>query len=131
MIARTSPGWSLLVRNPPNWPLPRDHQILEGVLDTDWYGMGVPIILRVTETNQVVRFYRRLPWAVMQPVPRVALRAAHTGSGMTVTRGIENFPDDVWARFVEGRRRRSEGLGRATYKVELSRRARAEQRNPG
>lgn len=125
MLARTSPGWCLLVRNPPNWPPPRDHQILEGVLDTDWYGAGVPIILRLLETNRVVRFYRTLPWAVMQPVPRVAVRAAHTGSGMRVTQGIENFPDDIWARFVEGRRRRAAGLGQGTYKVEQSRRARA------
>jgi hypothetical protein len=44
---------------------------------------------------------------------------------MRVTQGIENFPDDIWARFAEGRRRRAAGLGQGTYKVEQSRRARA------
>ncbi|MGH3266843.1 MAG: hypothetical protein ACRDNS_33240 [Trebonia sp.] len=74
LLARTSPGWSLLVRSPPNWPLVRDH------------------------------------------------RAAHAASGTTVTQGIENFPDDIWARFVENRHRRVDGGGLGTYKAEQRRR---------
>jgi Family of unknown function (DUF6065) len=127
LLARTSPGWSLLVRSLPNWPPVRDHQILEGVVDTDWFGSHVPIIVRLPEVNRVVRFYRRYPWAVLQPVPRVAVTAAHTASGMRVTRGIENFPDDIWARFVENRRRRVDGSGLATYQAEQRRRARVRQ----
>jgi hypothetical protein len=127
LLARTSPGWSLLVRSPPNWPPARDHQILEGVLDTDWFGSHVPVIVRLPEVNRVVRFYRGYPWAVLQPVPKVAVRAAHAAPGAKVTRGIENFPDDIWARFVENRRRRADGLGLATYKAEQRRRAGAGQ----
>jgi hypothetical protein len=127
LLARTSPGWSLLVRSPPNWPPTRDHQILEGVLDTDWFGSHVPIIVRLPEVDRVVRFYRSYPWAVLQPVPRVAVRAAHTEPGARVTRGIENFPDDIWARFVENRHRRVDGVGLATYKAEQRRRTGAGQ----
>jgi hypothetical protein len=123
LLARTSPGWSVLVRSPPNWPPVRDHQILEGVLDTDWFGSHVPVIVLLPEVNRVVRFYSRYPWAVLQPVPRVAIRAAHMASGMTVTRGIENFPDDIWERFAENRRRRQGGTG--TYHAEQRRRGRA------
>lgn len=122
LLARTSPGWSLLVRSPPNWPPVRDHQVLEGVLDTDWYGSYVPIIVRLPEVNRVVRFYRRYPWAVLQLIPRVAVRAAHTPAGTRVTRGIENFPADIWSRFVENRQRRQGGKG--TYHTEQRRQTR-------
>lgn len=124
LLARTPPGWSLLVRNPPNWPPVHDHQILEGVVDTDWFGSHVPVIVRLPEVNRVVRFYRSYPWAVLQPVPRVAVTAAHTAAGIRVTRGIENFPDDIWARFVQNRRRRLGGKGLGTYQAEQRRGAR-------
>lgn len=117
MLARTPEGWSLLVRDVPNWPKARDHQILEGIVDTWWFGSFVPIMIRLLETGRVVRFHRTIPWAVVQLVPRVALEGSHEASPDPV-RGIENLPDDIWDRFVQHRRRRLSGKGRGTYRAE-------------
>jgi hypothetical protein len=124
VTARTAPGWSLLIRPPANWAQPRYHQVLEGVLDTEWFGAKLTIIVRLLEVNQVVRFYRNLPIAVAQPVPRIAIEAAQR-AGARVVRGIENFPDDAWARYIENRRRRVSGKGQGSYRAQQRRTGRA------
>ena len=124
LIARTPEGWSLLMRDVPNWPKARDHQILEGVIDTAWYGGPIPIMVRMLETGRVVRFYRTIPMAVAQLVPRIAIEASQKSPAEPVS-GIQNFPDDVWQRFVEHRRRRVRGQGRGTYRAQQRRQARA------
>lgn len=121
VTARTTPGWSLLIRQPGNWPHPPRHQVLEGVVDTEWYGAKLPVIVRVPEPAHVVRFYRRLPIAVVQPVPRVAVEASRQSAGQVI-RGIENFPDEAWARYIASRRRRLDGTGRGSYRAEQRRR---------
>jgi hypothetical protein len=124
VTARTSPGWSLLIRQPANWPQPRHHQVLEGVLDTEWYGAKLTIILRLIEVNKVVRFYRTLPMAVAQPVPRIAVEASQR-AGARIVRGIENFPDDAWDRYIGNRSRRVNGKGQGTYRAQQRRVGRA------
>jgi hypothetical protein len=121
VTARTPPGWSLLIRSPANWAHPRHHQVLEGVVDTEWYGAKLPVIVRLLDAGQVVRFYRNLPIAVAQPVPRVALEASQRAAGQVVL-GIENFPDEAWERYAANRRRRLGGSGRGTYRAEQRRR---------
>jgi Family of unknown function (DUF6065) len=124
LIARTPEGWSLLMRDVPNWPKARDHQILEGVIDTAWYGGPIPIMVRMLETGRVVRFYRTIPMAVAQLLLRIAIEASQKSPAEPVS-GIQNFPDDVWQRFVEHRRRRVRGKGRGTYRAQQRRQARA------
>lgn len=124
LVARTPEGWCLLVRDVPNWPKARDHQVLEGVLDTEWYGGFVPVMVRMLETNRVVRFYRTIPMAVVQPVPRAAVEASARPVPKPIS-GIENFPDEVWQRFVANRRRRLDGKGRGTYAAERRKRSHA------
>ena len=39
LIARTAPGWSLLVRAPANLPRSRGYDLYEGIVETDrWFG---------------------------------------------------------------------------------------------
>ncbi|MBO0808110.1 MAG: hypothetical protein J2P32_07395, partial [Actinobacteria bacterium] len=79
--------------------------------------------VRLLEMNQVVRFYRTLPMAVAQPVPRVAVEASQRPTGQIV-RGIENFPDDAWDRYIANRRRRVGNPGQGSYRAEQRRRQR-------
>ncbi|HEX5295143.1 MAG TPA: DUF6065 family protein [Streptosporangiaceae bacterium] len=124
LTARTSPGWSLLIRPPANWPQSRHHQVLEGVLDTEWFGAKLTIMVRLLEVNQVVRFYRTVPIATAQPVPRIAIEASQR-AGAQVVRGIENFPDDAWARYIENRHRRVGAKGKGSYRAQQRRVGRA------
>jgi hypothetical protein len=86
VIARTSPGWSLLIRSVPNWPQ-RGVQLLDGIMETDWYRSTLGTILRIDEAGEH-RIFQHLPIACAQPVPSVAFNPT------TMTRfTVENDPD--------------------------------------
>jgi len=124
IFARTPPGWWLLVREVPNWPRAGDHQVLEGIIETDWYRSYVPTMIRLTQQNRIVRFYRHIPIMAVQPIPQAAVEAARKPP---VTRcGIAEFPDEVWREFVEWRRRKQDPDTAAFYVREQ--RERAKQR---
>jgi Family of unknown function (DUF6065) len=122
-VVRTSPGWYMLGRAVPNWPLDRGVQVLDGIVESDWYRGTVPTILRLTEPGRVVRFHRRYPLMVIQPVHRSTLAAVSDGI-LTTTTGISEWPEDIWAEFVDMRRKRQDPNHRSSYRQEQARRAR-------
>ncbi|MEV4114746.1 DUF6065 family protein [Nonomuraea sp. NPDC049695] len=126
IIARTPPDWWLQVRAVPNWPQPGDHQILEGIIETDWYRSYLPTMVRLTQQNRVVRFYRHLPIMSLQPVSRRAVEAGRRPPGDY--RGIEHIPDDVWREFVAWRRRKQDPNSAAFYVREQRERAKLRNR---
>lgn len=113
IFARTAPGWWLLVREVPNWPRSGDHQILEGIIETDWYRSYLPTMVRLTQQNRIVRFYRHIPIMAVQPVPREAVEVARRPP--VTWRGISDFPEEVWQEFVEWRRRKQDPDTAAFY----------------
>jgi hypothetical protein len=69
-IARTAPGYSLLVRPPANLPRRGGYESFEGIIETDrWFG---PLItnLRLTRTNVPIDFRPDYPLLQVQPIPR-------------------------------------------------------------
>lgn len=122
-VARTPPGWWLLARAVPNWPQDRGVQILDGLVESDWYRSTIPTIVRLTEPHRVVRFYREFPLMVLQPVHRSTIAALGDAS-LVVASGLAEWPPDVWAEFVEMRRRREDPDSRGTYRREQRRRNR-------
>ncbi len=83
VIARTSPGWALLVRGVPNWPS-RGVQMMDGIIETDWYRSALGNILRIMEPG-VHRFFRHIPCACVQPIPNVAFASSTMTSATIVT----------------------------------------------
>ena len=83
LIARTPPGWGILVRGLANWAPQRDHSVLDGFVETDWYRAFLPLIIRLTTPGAEVRFFRRMPMAQLHLVPLAALQPelADTGNG--------------------------------------------------
>jgi hypothetical protein len=76
IIARTAPGWSLLVRSCVNLPPMAGLQIYEGIIETDrWFG---PLItnFRMTRTDIPVEFRTDYPLLQVQPIPRSVLEEA-------------------------------------------------------
>jgi hypothetical protein len=73
LIARTAPGWSLVVRPCANLPRQGAYELFEGIIETDrWFG---PLItnMRLTQTGVPIDFRPDFPVAQVQPLPRVAL----------------------------------------------------------
>jgi hypothetical protein len=113
LLARTAPGWLLLVREPPNWPRMEGVQVYEGLIECEWYRSYVPTIIRLTTQNRIVRFHRSVPFIGVQVVPTNMI-AANRGPA-PLYRGIADFPDEVWEEFVEWRRFRQDPDRHATY----------------
>ena len=70
VVARTAPGWSLLVRAPANLPRKPGYELFEGIVESDrWFG---PLFaaLRLTRTDQPVEFRADWPVFQVQPLPR-------------------------------------------------------------
>ena len=74
LLAKTRPGWSLLVRPPVNLPSIPGLSAWEGVIETDiWFG---PLFtnLRLTRTDVPVQIRASTPFLQIQPVPQLAYR---------------------------------------------------------
>lgn len=70
IVARTAPGWSLLVRPPINVPRPGGYEPFEGIIETDrWFG---PLItnIRLTKTDTPIDFNSQFPLLQVLPIPR-------------------------------------------------------------
>jgi hypothetical protein len=67
-IARTAPGWSLLVRGVANLSRSQSYQMLEGIIETDhWFG---PLFdnVRILKTDVPIDFSSDVPFLQVQPV---------------------------------------------------------------
>ena len=70
LVARTAPGWSLLVRPPANLPRQPGIELYEGIIETDrWFG---PLFtnFRLTKTDQPIELRTDRPLFQAQPIPR-------------------------------------------------------------
>jgi hypothetical protein len=69
LIARTIPGWHLLVRAPANLPAPGGYVLYEGIVESDrWFG---PLFtnLRFTRSDKPIRLRADFPLLQLQPIP--------------------------------------------------------------
>ena len=69
-IAKTAPGWSLLVRGVANLPHSQSYQVLEGIIETDhWFG---PLFdnVRILKTDVPIDFRADVPFLQVQPVQK-------------------------------------------------------------
>jgi hypothetical protein len=100
LIARSAPGWSLLVRPPANLPRRSGYELYEGIIETDhWFG---PLItnLRLTKTDQPIEIRKDYPLVQIQPVPRIAY-ANETLASFENLDTIDCFSDEDWQRYRE------------------------------
>jgi hypothetical protein len=70
LLARTAPGYSLLVRQPANLARSQAYDYFEGIIETDrWFG---PLFtnLRLTRTNAPIEFDGDFPYLQVQPIHR-------------------------------------------------------------
>lgn len=70
IVARTAPGWSLLIRAPANIPRSGGYEPFEGIIETDrWFG---PLLtnIRLLKTDVPIDFRADVPLLQVQPLPR-------------------------------------------------------------
>jgi hypothetical protein len=70
VIARTAPGWSLLLRRPANLPTFGGYDTMEGIVQTDVWRGPLFTNLRLTRTHSPIRLHAHIPLVQAQPIPR-------------------------------------------------------------
>lgn len=98
LVARSPDGWALLVRPPPNFPRSLGFEILEGVIETDWWFGPLITTIRLCRTDEPVLFWRHLPILALQPVPKVVLNSDFYASTQ-IELGTNAFGQSDWQEF--------------------------------
>lgn len=96
-IAKTAPGWSLLVRNVANLPLSLSYQMLEGIIETDsWFG---PLFnnVRILKTDVPVEFRSDTPFLQVQPV-RKDVYSGNVLQNFSIKQ-MEEMTSEDWSAF--------------------------------
>jgi hypothetical protein len=99
VIARTAPGWNLLVRAPANLPAPGGYCLYEGIVDTDrWFG---PMFtnLRLTRTDRPVRLRADFPLLQVQPIQQAARTDAILSSA-EIEPGLDGLQLHDWDDYL-------------------------------
>ncbi len=130
IIARTLPGWSLLVRACPNLPRSNGYELFEGIIETDrWFG---PLLtnMRLTKTDVPISFTTDFPMAQVQPIPRAALEEAALNDFGSV-RELESLKPEDWDNFYDTvvRPNVAEARPHGHYAVAARKRRKAEEGN--
>jgi hypothetical protein len=97
LIARTAPGWSLLVRQPANLARSQGYENYEGIVETDsWFG---PLFsnIRLTRTNTPVSFNDEYPFLQVQPVHRSTYGNAL--DAFKIVPRLDQLKPDDWEAF--------------------------------
>lgn len=98
LLARTAPGWGLLVRGLANVPRHPGFEAYEGLVEADrWFG---PLFtnLRLTRTGIPVRFDPEDPFLQVQPVPQAA-HAEAVLAGAALVPAPEALTEADWADY--------------------------------
>jgi Family of unknown function (DUF6065) len=100
LVARTAPGWSLLIRPLANLPRSQSYELYEGIVETDhWFG---PLFtnLRLTKTNVPIDFRADFPLFQVQPIPR-DLYADQNLNNFELVGGLENLRPEDWDDYYD------------------------------
>jgi hypothetical protein len=98
LIARTAPGWSLLIRPMANFARSHGYELYEGIVDTDnWFG---PLFtnVRLTKTDVPITFEPGLPLFQVQPVQRSVYESG-TLDRFDVVHDIGDWTHSEWDRY--------------------------------
>ena len=99
LLARTRPGWSLMVRHPINLPATSGLSGWEGIVETDhWFG---PLFsnFRITRTDFPVRLRAQVPFLQVQPIPQLAYQD-ETLNDLSV-RSADEMDQADWDAFAD------------------------------
>ncbi len=99
-MARTAPGWSLLVRPVANLPRPSGYELYEGIIETDGWLAGLFTNVRLTRTGVPIEFDDDVPFMQVQPVRKDAYGDSQLND-IQVDPDIDGLTDEDWALYTE------------------------------
>lgn len=98
ILVRTRPGWSTHVRGPANLPHSHGYDVLEGIIETDWWFGPLISSIRLTRTGRPVVFRKRNPLFQLQPI-ETARYASDELDDFRVKQGLSAMTAEDWRRY--------------------------------
>ena len=132
LVARTAPGWSLLLRAPANLPRSIGYEPFEGIIETDrWFGPLFSAI-RLTRTGEPIDFRAEYPLFQAQPIPRDVYAEA-TLNNYELVPGLRQLEPADWAAYRDTvvRPNVQEHRPRGQYAVDVRKRRRSDDAPDG
>jgi hypothetical protein len=129
LVARTPPGWSLLVRAPANFVRNRGYECYEGIIETSrWFG-PLFINIRLTRTHHPIEFDPNFPLLQVQPVPQIAYGEAL--DRVEIIDSLAQFGEAEWDAYRQTivRPNSDPHRKRGEYAVSVRKRQRAPRRS--
>lgn len=124
LVVSTPARWSVLVRPLVNHPKAREYDVLEGLIETDWWHGPLITPLRLAKTDRPIRFGTHLPYCQIQLVHQAAYADA-TFEASTVVDATAGLPDGTRQQFLESiHLRNTEGVAPGSYKRSVKQRHR-------
>lgn len=96
LVGRSPPGWVLLIRPPPNFPRSLGFEVLEGIIETDWWFGPLITTIRLCRTDEPIIFRRRVPVMSICPLPKAVLASDFYGD-VHIDTGMESFCESDWS----------------------------------
>ena len=125
LVVETQPDWCSLVRPLANHPRDSRYEVMDGLMETDWWSGPLVTPLRLRKTDEPIRFRKRDPLYQIQPLPRVALEETLLDS-FSVDKGLDKMDASSWEALESALRlREKDGDQIGAYKREARRRARS------
>jgi len=97
VLVQTRPGWSTLVRGPANLPRGPAYEVLEGIIETDWWFGPLISTVRLCRTDQPILFSASRALFHLQPV-RKELYASKELDRFRLVEGLSSLSEDDWER---------------------------------
>jgi hypothetical protein len=116
-------GWGLLLRPLVNVPQSEAFQVLEGVIETDWWAGPLVFPIRLLKSGTVVSLRQSKPLAQLQPVRKESLREEMLADGPGLS-DIEEVTLKDWRRFCWALSLRNDSDRPGRYRFEAQRRKR-------
>ena len=96
-VAKTAPGWNLLVRGVANLSKSLSYETLEGIIETDhWFG---PLFdnIRILKTDVPIAFSKDVPFLQVQPVRKEVYDEKFLQN--FVVRDLDELDAENWEQF--------------------------------
>lgn len=98
-VAQTAPDWSLWIRSPVNLPPSPFYDVVEAIVETDWWLGPLVTNLRITKTHAPIEFRTGSPLFQIVPVPRSAYEATRRGGDMATVDPYADWSAEEWSHF--------------------------------
>ena len=123
LFVTSQAGWCVTVRPLVNRRPFDSFDVLEGIVDSDWWLGPLVFPIQIRKTDRIVRIRRNRPLAQLQPISRQCLQASEDTAGGKL-REVSSWSEEDWRRFQFSMQQKQCAAKPGSYRTEARTRQR-------